>query len=389
MKSYFVEVTLESPVIVAMRMATGHLLSGTDHIPGSALRGAVAGLFSGSESVDAFKPGGAAHRIFVEEQVYFPFLYPAAGSSVQPIRRSALSCKHFQGFSGTSGSHGVVDILLSEPKPENERCAYPDCGAQREGYEGYYSRPNGTYGKISAHFRRIAHTAVSVERHVVKPGSLYTYEALDAYPLGSNQAQSFSGIIKTDEEEWIHNIRAKLDQKDNVLYLGKASTRGYGRVRVYLSDEPEQVDDDILDRLDGLNRKALRQVDGQGFYFTLSLDSEAVLLDSILRHKAFINGGDLADATECDLFHDYELIRHFSSCVPVRTWNGKMGLPGQVEIAIRKGSCFLFHTEKTDKPSIELINALSKLEEDGLGERLSEGFGRLTVSDRFHWEGGL
>ncbi len=55
------------------------------------------------------------------------------------------------------------------------------------------------------------------------------------------------------------------------------------------------------------------------------------------------------------------------------------------EYAIEAGSTFLFACSRELDDT--LMQALYSLEEEGIGRRRSEGFGRICISDPFHLEG--
>ena len=83
----------------------------------------------------------------------------------------------------------------------------------------------------------------------------------------------------------------------------------------------------------------------------------------------------------------FELLYQAASTKRVTGWNELWGTPRMNEYAIDTGSVFLFSsTVEMNEP---LCEALFKLEEEGIGERRAEGFGRLRISDPFHLEGGL
>jgi CRISPR-associated protein Csx10 len=63
-------------------------------------------------------------------------------------------------------------------------------------------------------------------------------------------------------------------------------------------------------------------------------------------------------------------------------WNAAWGLPKDVELVTKMGGVFLFRLAA--KPSQNFYSALSKLEEQGMGNRTSEGFGQVRICDEFH-----
>ena len=70
--------------------------------------------------------------------------------------------------------------------------------------------------------------------------------------------------------------------------------------------------------------------------------------------------------------------------VAVGGWNAATGLPKERAMAIRRGSAFLYRYRHDDHDTV--VAALALAETCGVGERRAEGYGRIRVSDPFHWE---
>jgi CRISPR-associated protein Csx10 len=74
----------------------------------------------------------------------------------------------------------------------------------------------------------------------------------------------------------------------------------------------------------------------------------------------------------------------------VTGWNIALKLPKEDEVAISKGSVFLFVTkpgETISEPEVKpLSDLLEQIEKSGIGERRNEGFGKVRICDEFHWE---
>jgi len=72
----------------------------------------------------------------------------------------------------------------------------------------------------------------------------------------------------------------------------------------------------------------------------------------------------------------------------VTGWNELWGTPRPTDYAMEMGSVFLFSCpQELDNDRLNyLIQALQTAEETGIGRRLAEGFGRISISDPFHLE---
>jgi CRISPR-associated protein Csx10 len=114
-----------------------------------------------------------------------------------------------------------------------------------------------------------------------------------------------------------------------------------------------------------------------GWYVPMTLASDVLVLDPLLRWGLQLDGSTLAEVG----LSGATLVYHTASMRRVTGWNGLWGLPRDDALAIGMGSVFLVRFEQ--EPD---VSALLRLQEEGIGERKAEGFGRVTVADPFHWE---
>ena len=80
----------------------------------------------------------------------------------------------------------------------------------------------------------------------------------------------------------------------------------------------------------------------------------------------------------------FEVIYQSASTKRITGWNELWGTPRANDIAIDSGSVFLFASQKPLDE--DLADRLYTLEEEGIGRRRAEGFGRICISDPFHLE---
>ena len=106
MKRFYLRVTARSPLTIRSDHAEGGVKT-TRYIPGATLLGSLAASHRilHAEQEDEFA------TFFLNEQVYFPHLYPAQFSTknfhdrnlpVMPLPKTAQTCKRFSGFLPTS-----------------------------------------------------------------------------------------------------------------------------------------------------------------------------------------------------------------------------------------------------------------------------------------------
>jgi len=118
------------------------------------------------------------------------------------------------------------------------------------------------------------------------------------------------------------------------------------------------------------------------FYFTIDLYSDAILLDGYRRPTRILRLEDLnKELKKYGCYLNY--VRCYTSHGFTSGWSTAWNLPKKVYLVTKKGSVFLFGV---DSCTDDLINALEKIENNGVGEKREEGFGQVRVCDEFHLE---
>ncbi len=102
-----------------------------------------------------------------------------------------------------------------------------------------------------------------------------------------------------------------------------------------------------------------------------------------MRYHGTIDADILSELLEIPL-EGLEQVYQNASIKRVMGWQELWGTPRMNEYAIDTGSVFLFRcmTPLTQP----VLDALFRLEEQGIGKRRAEGFGRIFISDPFHKE---
>jgi CRISPR-associated protein Csx10 len=269
-----------------------------------------------------------------------------------------------------------------------------------EAIAGSYARHGGAFRLADYQGRQLlqTHTGIDRLRGTVQAQILYNRQVLD-------EGTCFWGVVRASDEE------APLLQRfieevghSGLLRVGTGRTRGLGAVEVTLTPPQDRsvsftafrerllsFDRRLKEYLADYGVPSPRRTQGEAkepFYFALTLYSPAILCDEFLRYRGRIDEAVLAELlgppfTREDLrcLHMAAALRH------VAGWNNLWGLPRAAEYAIERGSVFLFACWERDGADRDsLIAALFKLEEEGIGRRRAEGFGRVCVSDPFHFE---
>jgi len=397
-----------------------------DYISGTALAGSLAAVYRLYYQQDSEQ----FEQLFLNGQVYYPDLYPATFGSeemqkalnapVYALPETAQSCKRFSGFVPLQDEdvekddrHGARDTLLDwaafevgnkasqaievtsllKPLQEHKYCTYPGCDKPMDHFTGYYRRSEDeklARAEVEKRKRLQTHTGINRDTGTVQEGILYNRSVFQEHTR-------FWGMLKLPEhlatplETFIGEVGLS-----GLVRIGTGRTRGMGRV--YLSIEPMKAEHHSIEtfkkNLKTFNDK-LRKVAQQSFpaekynsalkpfYFAVTLHSPVILRDSLLRYAGTLDEKTLAALLGVPE-DTFELLYQAASTKRVTGWNELWGTPRMNEYAIDTGSVFLFSsTVEMNEP---LCEALFKLEEEGIGERRAEGFGRLRISDPFHLE---
>lgn len=180
--------------------------------------------------------------------------------------------------------------------------------------------------------------------------AVYRYDALAA-------GQCFKGVIFCPDEQVADEIGKLLP---TIMALGGSRSSGYGRVAVT----------NIQTHHQWREIPELLTVDSPRLTITL-------LSDMLIRDKngqLVANAQALTDALSAQLGCSLKLEQAFYRSTPVGGFNRKWGLPLPQALALRMGSVFIFTLPDCT------ADQLQGLETGGVGERLSEGFGRVAVN---------
>jgi CRISPR-associated protein Csx10 len=394
-----------------------------DYIPGTALMGSLASLHR------LFYPDRRAEfsRLFLSGLVQFSDLLPTPLliehddsaqadrrgplAPVYPLPRTAQSCKRHPGFQEERGRdegercHGVLDTLfawavfdLAEGEPSKMLRALRDCrrcrvcGASMEYVSGFYaSDGQRRYLANPRGQRRLrTHTGIDRLRGTVQEEILYNREVFEA-------GTSFWGLLHAPEEE-AQPLQSFLEEvgRSGFVRMGSGRTRGLGAVELRLlpAGETTSAPARFKERLAAFDHNLRTYLAGHGvpceasLYFALNLHAPAILCDEFLRYRGCIDEETLAELLGPPFTSEaFRCLHTAAGLRRVTGWNDLWGLPRTNEIAIERGSVFLFACwERSGTGLDRLIEALFRLEEEGIGRRRNEGFGRVRVSDPFHFE---
>lgn len=383
----------DEPLLIARRAEAGNQFESLESIPGSVLRGALAWRLARRAGNQLDDHSSDEYRnfagLFFQDAVRFSALTPVElksddrnfGYPTIPAPRDFLTCELHPGNAGKhDNGHGVWSHIQDiDPPDECPKCAQPDDAADRkaakvklESVNGFVSLLPGGRTKFKPKQTAEMHIRIEPKSGRVRTGDLYGYVSLEP-------GQYFVGEITCTNESVWQTLQQMADLQPagqvSELQLGKAGQRGYGKTSIVFQSATESPwhGSSLKDRLKEPER------------VTLLLLSDAIVTDSWGRFWRGFDAGWLkrelklpAGATVVIDRNSAGEERSFSAVRPVDAFNAKLGLPRSRDVAMVAGS-----SVRLSFSGIELGELLKKLEtaeEQGIGLRRDEGFGRVAFN---------
>ncbi len=350
-------VTLLEPLL-ATRIA-GDPNSGVSYpyVPGSLVRGAAVAAYMRERDIAALDAGAEdVRRLFFDGRTRYLNAYPvdARGIRTLPTPRSLFHVKGEE-----SSIYDFAIETISEVDDEKVQFV----AAARESQPFCWMEDNHIF--FIAPERRIN---VHTQRDRVKgratdeSGAVFQYDALE-------EGQTFAGWVLVDEDADVELASSLLRRS---YRLGGSSNSGYGRVAVEVGT-PQDVWRETPNRIAPING---------GETFVVTLLSDTAVRDPNTGQYTW----NLQPALQRLLGVEIERVQAAAGEEEQRgVWrleeaggfNRAWGLPLSQAQVIAGGSTFVFRARATIP-----LEAISSAEWRGIGERRSEGFGRLA----FNWQ---
>ncbi|WP_287126955.1 RAMP superfamily CRISPR-associated protein [Desulfobacter sp.] len=386
---YRMTAKLLSPLIVQKKRQSSSPQT-LKYLPGSTLRGALAASYlRGGKSVE----DEAFHTLFLDNPVHFCNLLPGAApdkaSKILPL--TTISCKREPGFD----KHGVFDTLAATaasrignvpPDKTLWKCPHSTCGEDMKPFSGFWNENFTAPVRFDPDVRVQRHTGIDRTTGTVANSMFFMTQSIsDYYKLPDQDEdlysrQYLSGKLFLDEKQ----LGYLTPLIENSVFAGADRTRGFGEMKLSLtptdeSEHPVRSLENIeawnsvftakLSELFSSKDNALEQ----GVYFSVKLESHAVLVDRFLR-----------PVSEIEAFRHPEIlpITKITATETIRGWQAAMGLAKPDDIGLSMGSVFLFrYTGNTIDPLKQLLKPLLI---NGIGLRKEQGFGQLSICDPIH-----
>lgn len=362
----------KSPLALHRSRTSVQYVETLDYIPGSSLRGSLAEAYL----IQHGQPDDEFNDLFLSGKVLYGDLWPVVDGSTVLIPATSQICKRFR----FEHKQSFKDMLLYalESIKDKQKSLCPECGEPLDRVGSGYLSSISEVDPVITRSRLRANSAISRGTGSSAREMLFTQHTLHG-------RQRFQGCI------WLidQTLREKIERLLPVglhLYMGAGRSRGQGEVVI---EDMQQCSSNcgLRERWQRFNEAAIHVAGETNFcYFSLTLLSHLSLRDKLLRpvlseispeHLGFQGG--------------VEWVRHasgrpvsFLSMVVVPGWNAAQGLPKSDTIALGRGSVMLFKCDRSLEQTV--LTRLSQIENERLGERREEGFGRIAACYPIHYE---
>ncbi|MCM1983758.1 type III-D CRISPR-associated RAMP protein Csx10 [Lyngbya confervoides] len=397
----------QAPLAIGRSKPGGSISQSETYIPGSVIRGAIASeliRLSESENHDFSTGEDDFNALFLgENAAIFQNAYPVEYSKIQNpaltrvIPSTAATAKSNPGFIGKGA--GVFDTLI------DRYCArlhgqiydpvFPDeAGGRVEPLSGFYQEiAAGQYVTPSVSTRLLTRVGINRRRATAQEKILYSIEVINETESGKNHPACFMSYLHLPDQSLCDPLVKFLDGR--IIRVGGSASRGLGKVKLEAKRLKKKLN--FRKRYDTFNQcvgKQWRQwnqlfamnatINAETFkqlrFFSINLESDAILQEDwqrtmvlspqLLQEFANIPNDSLQlEGSSCS--YDY-----------VSGWNSAWGLMKDTDLITQKGACFLYsiHSEH----ECDWLRALEHLENMGVGDRRTEGFGQIYVCNPFH-----
>lgn len=326
------------------------------YIPGSVLRGAIVGAYLQNNALPTLDAGNEeAQRLFFNAQTRCLNAYPTDvnGKRSLPTPRSWFKIK--------GDKHSLIyDYAIQLPDDEEDDRQHESVGSASfcvvDYNEAYMIDPQR---RVNIHTQRDR----KLGRATDADGAVFQYDALE-------EGQMFAGYVLVNNSEDADTLASLLPQ---IYSMGGSSNSGYGRVSVE------------VDAMVDCAQESWREVGGKrpslaaGDILIVTLLSDTLVHDLHTGQYTY----DLKPSLEAMLGLPDALEmsgderRGVWRMKEVGGFNRTWGLPLPQAQAISAGSVFVYQVSKPISADV-----LAAIEWEGIGERRSEGFGRIA----FNWQ---
>ncbi len=339
MKAITFLLTTKQPILATSFQGDPNSDVSYSYIPGSMIRGALIGRY-----LNRYQPQNAdiltdekVRHLFFDDSTYYLNAY----ISSQEEKRTYPTLISWRREKDNESE--IFDFSVDKTKLESPKAVGDGFWIEEEGYIKLYPVDR----RLNIHNLRER----SKGRSTQNEGEIFRYDAID-------KGQNFQGVILCNDcdEKIIRDLLTPLD-----IWLGGSRSSGYGHIQI-----------SQIHSYDSWNEVGISPESRVGSN-TMKV---TLLSDLIIRDKQ----GQYTVIPPTDLLseelgiHLDEPVNTFMSSTFIGGFNRKWGLPLPQILAIKAGSVFVYENICINSDQI------FSLEEKGLGERKSEGFGRIAIN---------
>ena len=369
-------VTLLEPTLVTALEGDPNSGVSFPYLPGSTLRGIVIAKYQHVHRVADLAGDANARRLFFDGTTRYLNAYPLDRLDYRTAP-TPLSLHRMK------GQEGPIHDFASQNPPKEQwqmvntpfcRFSDNDAGDLDSGYDDDEYDEDSDDGGAKPATIRLVQPERQINVHTTRnrrfgravdpghapgedPGAVYRYDALAA-------GQTFEAAILCDHAADVQVLQCFLSGE---IHLGRSRSAGYGRARLDLMGEPEADWKEVpTTGIHGkwvvtfLSDALVRAANGQ---FTIDPQAITKALEKRLGVSLFPYNG----------LNDTVFVRGRETGGFNRQWN----LPLPQALAVQMGSTLVYEAPQCAPEKIR------ELEEQGIGERRAEGFGRIAVN----WHG--
>ena len=302
-----------------------------------------------SETACADCPYAEICRHFSEMR--FSYAYP---TNAVPAPFTARICKKAEDV------HPIQDILIPT---ENPRTVCSACGDGRmESLKGYVCKAeDGTWKRTRVKKQLSTHTSILSESQTAREHTLFSIHAICP-------GQPFCLTID--------DCGTGLAELFDTIYIGKYSSNGYGKIRLAEYEEPADLP--LAERIAVFQTKA----HDDSLLSVLFLSDMRVAVAPgkrlILKEwETLIFGEEALPFALEKIFTETTLYSGYNTA---RKWNKwRDAVP---DLLLKAGTSLLLRIK--DRQRDAAIALLAQMENDGIGERRSDGYGQIAVCHPLH-----
>jgi CRISPR-associated protein Csx10 len=368
---------LRSPLALHRTRAGIQYARTLDYIPGTTLRGALAEVYLARHGV----PDDTFHALFLSNQVQYGDLWPSVeGQQTILLPVTVRACKRHKLKHPKSFWDALLDIWTDSG---DRKC--PECGEPLDRVDGYLSGLKPVE-PLSLRSRLRVSTAIERGTRTVAREMLFTQHTLiGRSEAGDGKPLLFRGTVRL-LNPGLRDQLCSLFPERTILFLGSGRSRGLGRVEIESWLEAPAAEP-LSERWRKFNEAAQRAGGSPGVrYFSLTLLSHLVLRDNLLRpvlDEITPQHFGLPEGVVWAPYPGSGRPVRFLNAITVPGWNAALGLPKPDTVALARGSVLLGQCDAREEQAV--LACLMRIEAEGVGERLSEGFGRVAVCYPIHY----